>query len=330
MTNALVTGATGFLGWHAALRLQRLGWNVTTTGRNEAVGRELEKQGIRFVRADLRDRERVLQACAKQDYVFHCGALSSAWGRYRDFFESNVLGTRYIVEGCMKHEGGRLIHVSTPSVYFDYRHRLGIRESEPLPARNVNAYARTKRLAEEEVNRAFEQGLQGVILRPRAIFGPRDKALLPRLLRANASRGIPLIGGGAIRIDLTYVDNVVEAMLLACEAPDTSLGRTYNISNGEPVLLRNVLDSLFNKLGVPLRVKPISYPMAYAAAALSELAYRMLPIPGEPVVTRYTVGVLARSQTLDIREAQTRLGYEPIVSVEDGLQRFAEWWEGRP
>lgn len=327
MTKALVTGATGFLGWHVATRLQALGWQVTAQGRNADVGRELERRGVRFYPAELADRDRMRDACANQRYVFHCGALSSAWGPYRAFYESNVEGTRHVIDGCLAAGVERLVHVSTPSVCFDFRDREAIRESDPLPRRAANAYAHTKRMAEDDVRRAFAAGLRGVIIRPRAVFGPRDAALLPRLLRANDAGGVPMFRGGGAVVDLTYVDNVVDAMVAAAvSAPESAMGRIYHLTNGEPLPLKEALVTLFGKLGVPLRERRLPYGAAYAAAGLLELAYRLLPLRGEPIVTRYGVGVLARTQTLDIREARERLGYAPAVSIEEGFERYAEWW----
>ncbi len=306
-----------------------MGWEVTGMGRDAAKGQRLEQQGIRFVQAELADREAVMKACAGHDYVFHCGALSSPWGAYRDFYASNVEGTRHIVDGVMQHGVRRLIHVSTPSLYFDYRDRLGIREADPLPARFVNAYAATKRLAEERVLEACTRGLAAVILRPRAIFGPGDNALFPRLLRANTEQGIPMIGGGNALLDLTYVGNVVDAMLLGCNAPEPALGRCYNITNGEPVIFREVVAELLDLLGIPLRARALPYAAAYGAAGLMEAAHRLLKRRGEPVLTRYTVGVLARSQTLDITEASERLGYVPRIAMQEGMRLFARWWKER-
>lgn len=327
MTKAMVTGATGFLGRHVCTRLNRMGWRVTGTGRDEAEGARLEAQGIRFLRADLRDEAAVAAACAGQDVVFHCGALSSPWGAYRDFEAINVGGTRHVVRGCRKHEVRRLVHVSTPSIYFDgSRDRLDVREHDALPAKPVNAYAATKLMAERVVEQGFAEGLQGLVLRPRAIFGPMDRALLPRLMRANDSRGIPLIRGGSVLLDLTYVDNVVDAMLLGWDAPREALGRAYNITNGEPAMLRDVLEELFDGMGVPLRTRPVPYGVAYGAASLMEWGWRVLPVRGEPPLTRYSVGVLARSQTLNIDLARERLGYAPRIGLREGLQLFADWW----
>ncbi|KEQ27764.1 NAD-dependent epimerase/dehydratase family protein [Paenibacillus tyrfis] len=328
--NALVTGGTGFLGRRLALRLRDEGWSVTAIGRQPAIGEELQRQGIRFMQADLRDRERMDAACAGQQAVFHCGALSASWGPYNDFYDSNVLGTEHVIAGCLKHQVGRLIHVSTPSVYFGSTHRLGVRESDPLPRRQASPYAATKRLAEEAVVRAGAAGLETVIVRPRAMFGPGDASILPRLIEANAVQGIPLIGGGKALIDLTYVDNAVDALLLCEAAPAATVaGRVYNITNGEPMAFGEAVSKLLGKLGVPVRFKRLPYAAAYGVAALMELSTRLIPGRGEPMLTRAVAGMIGRSQTLDISAARRELGYSPKIRVNEGMEAFAHWWRSK-
>lgn len=323
---AFVTGGTGFLGSRLAKRLVQAGWDVSASGRNEEAGASLEREGIRFVRADLRDDERIAAACAGQDAVFHCGALSSLWGPYREFYDCNVRGTEHVIAGCRRHGVGRLVYVSTPSVYYDGTHRFMVTESSPLPAVFANAYAHTKRLAELAVDRAHDAGLPAIILRPRAIFGPGDRTILPRFIRANRSFGVPLFGGGNIEMDLTYVDNVVEALVRCSEAPRQALGRTFNITNGEPVRFIDVVERLFAMLDEPLRLRPMPYRAAYLLAAAMEAAAKLRPGGSEPQLTRYSVGLLGRSQTLDITAARTVLGYRPRIGIEAGLEAFAEWW----
>lgn len=327
MTKVLVTGATGFLGRATAIRLRDLGWDVQGLGRDPLNGRLLTEQGIPFIQADLRNEKEIEEACAGQEYVIHCAALSSPWGRYRDFYETNVTGTQNVVAGCLRHGVHRLVHVSTPSVYFEYADRLHISEQSSLPSKPVNAYAATKLIAERIVLDAAASGLPSILLRPRAIFGPGDTTLFPRLLRVNESRGIPLIGGGNALLDLTYTDNVIDGLVLACTAPDHATGQIYNLTNGEPVKLIELLRRLFALLQLPLRAKPISRSAALAAGQGMEWLYRAFPFLGEePPFTRYTVGLLAYSQTLDISKARENLGYDPKVSMDEGISRFADWW----
>ncbi|MEJ8544272.1 NAD-dependent epimerase/dehydratase family protein [Brevibacillus borstelensis] len=324
--HVLVTGGTGFLGQRLARRLQEQGEQVTVLGRNKRIGEQLQKAGIRFVCADIADQGAVRDVCYGKQIVIHAAAFSSPWGKYRDMYAVNVEGTRHVVEGCLMHNVERLVHVSTPSLYFAFEDKLGIRESDPLPQRFANAYAETKYLAEREVDNAFERGLATVTIRPRALFGPGDNAILPRLIRANKNRFVPMIDGGQAVIDLTYVDNVVDALLLCMDSPEKTLGSVYNITNGEPVMLIDVLESVFAKLDMPLRKKAVSYRQAYGIASVLELLSRTLLAYREPMLTRYTVGVLAKSQTLDITKAREELGYEPRVSLREGIDIFANWW----
>jgi nucleoside-diphosphate-sugar epimerase len=324
--NVLITGGTGFLGKNIAHCLQQLGWNVTVTGRNAAVGGELQSKGIRFIQADLRDPLKTMQLCTGQDVVYHCAALSSPWGKYADFYSNNVQATENVVQGCMKHNVERLVHISTSSVYSDYTHRLNIQESAPLPVRFTNAYAATKRLAELVVEKASAAGLPTIIIRPRAIIGPGDPSIFPRLIMANSSRGIPLIDGGNIELDLTYIDNLVDALVLCSTVKASACGEIYNITNHEPVRFIQVLNQLFDLLQLPLKTKTLSYTKAYCLAFGMELLAKALPGNKEPLLTRYTVGVLGRSQTLDITKAMNRLGYKPKISLTEGLERFAGAW----
>ncbi|WP_010277450.1 NAD-dependent epimerase/dehydratase family protein [Paenibacillus senegalensis] len=327
--NVLVTGGTGFLGRRLALRLQNSGLDVTAAGRNMHIGRRLQEEGIRFAAADLRLREEAEPLIKGQDVVFHCAALSSPWGRYEDFYESNVLATKWLTRACLSGGVSRLVYVSTPSVYFNYKNRLDIKEDTPFPPKPANLYAKTKIMAEQIVDRASAEGLPVITIRPRALFGPGDTTILPRLIEANARGRLPLIDGGRALIDATYVDNVVDALVLAMKAPAELNGRKYNITNGEPLPFKQLLDNLFTKLDQPMRPIHLSYRKAMIAAAFMEGSARLFRKNREPQLTRYTVGVIARSQTLDIQAAIQELGYRPSITIDEGLDRFVQWWKER-
>jgi len=221
--NMLVTGGTGFLGKRLAMALLERGHRVRILGRNMAPVQALLAQGARPVVADLRDRDAVIAACAGVDVVFHVGALSAPWGRRADFFETNVGGTESVLAGCRAHGVKRMIYVSSPSVVFDGRDQRLLTEDAPYPRRFASIYSLTKKIGEDRVRAAQE--LETVILRPKAIFGPGDSSLLPRLIAAARQGRLPQIGDGRNLVDLTYVDNVVHALLLACEAQAAATGQ---------------------------------------------------------------------------------------------------------
>jgi nucleoside-diphosphate-sugar epimerase len=320
---ALVTGATGFLGGALARRLARTGWEVCATGRRPM----LERDGIAFISGNLENAAFIAEACKGVDVVFHCAALSSPWGRERDFVAANITGTENVVAGCLKHGIARLVHVSTPSLYFDFRDRLNLSEAAPFAVTPVNAYARTKLMAERVVDAAAERGLDAVTVRPRAIFGPGDTTLFPRLMRI-ADR-FPLVGNGDPLIEVSYIDNVVAALITAATTANIS-GQKFNITNGEPLPRSELLDALFRSVGVPFHPRPVRLGVALGLAGCMELLSRIFTASRwEPPLTRYSAGVLAFSQTFDLSAARKSLGYTASVSVADGLDAFAEWWRSR-
>ncbi len=289
---------------------------------------------MRVVRSDLADVDAVRSACRRNELVFHCAAFSSAWGRKQDFYLSNVVGTRNVIAGCESEGVRRLVHVSTPSIYFGFESRLNVREDAALPYKPANEYARTKLLAEAEIDKAFERGLAVISIRPRAIFGEGDQSILPRLIARLESGRLPVIGDGKNVTDLTYVENVVDALLLCVDSPPETLGKKYNITNGAPVLLWEQIDKLCQALGFQRPHRRISYGLALGLARLLEGVSLLLPAHPEPMLTRYMVGVLAKSTTLDISAAQRELGYCARISVELGFERYVSWWReqkaGRP
>lgn len=325
----LITGGTGFLGGALTQRFIDLGVDVAVIGRDQQKGALIEKRGARFISADLADALATKQACHGRDVVFHVGALSAPWGRFRDFYASNVVGTRNVILGCQKHDVSRLVHVSSASVYNTGNDQFKVKESDPLPQRYNSHYIKTKRLAEYEVCEAVKkEGLPAIIIRPRAIFGPEDSAILPRLIRALERRRLPILGDGKVITDITYVDNVVDALLLCARAPDQHFGKVYNITNGEPVELWGLIKYIADKLDLPPPNGRVPVSAALVAAGILENAHKIFLPKREPLLTRHAVTVLARSMTLDITAAKQDLNYLPEVSVDEGLGRFIAWWKG--
>jgi 2-alkyl-3-oxoalkanoate reductase len=321
-----VTGATGCLGGAFVRRCAAEGISVTASGRDRVAGRALAALGIRFAAAELNDSAALDRAVAGHDLVVHCGGLSSAWGPRSAFTAANVEGTRNVVAAALRHGVRRLVFISTPSVYFDFTDRYDIAEDAPLARRPVNDYAASKLEAERLVRDAAASGLPAVILRPRAIVGPGDSALLPRLMRV-ASRGrLPLIDGGRAAIDLTYVDNVVDALLAVLSADAGVDGKTYNISNGEPAQVASLMHRIVAALRLRVRFVAVPFRLAYLAAAALEAAASVRPGRPEPAMTRYSVGVLGKSQTLCIDAARRDFGYRPRIPLGEGIERTAAAW----
>jgi nucleoside-diphosphate-sugar epimerase len=328
----VVTGATGFLGGAVARRLhaETGGVHVRALGRDEARGAALSADGIDFVRVDLRDADAVHRAVDGAEAVVHAAALSSPWGRREAFVAHNVTASENIAQACVAAGVHRLVHVSSPGIYHDGRPRRAIAEDDPLPPRAVNDYAATKRESERRVlERVAHTPVSTLILRPRAIFGPGDTSLLPRIADALRRQRLPRIGDGSCTVDLTYIDNAVDAVLLALDAPPGLHGRAYNISNAEPVRIWDVIDRLAVALGTPRPHRRMRKRTAMAIASVLESVHRALLPSREPALLRYGVELLTVDMTLDLSRARSELGYTPRIPLDDALERTFAALAGR-
>lgn len=322
----LVTGGTGFLGRRLVERLLAEGRSVSVLSRHPAA--DLAARGVRFVVAPVADAAAVARACDGVGTVFHVAAKVGVWGRYREYFETNVLGTRAVIAGCRRHGVSRLIYTSTPSVVFNGGDLDGVDESAPLTTACPSAYPLTKAIAETEALAANEPGLRTIALRPHLIWGRGDPHLIPRIVaRARAGR-LRCIGDGRNRVDLVHVENAVDAHLQAEAAlfatNSSAAGRPYFITNGEPVLLWDWLGQLLRRLGEPPIERRVSLAAARLAGGACELAWRVLPLRGEPPLTRFVAAELAHHHWFNIAAARRDLAYIPRISMAAGLDDLAK------
>ena len=323
---ALITGGTGFVGGALTRRLHGMGWDVTVLGRNPKILDELESQGIKTIQANIEKKEPVMDACKDMEIVFHCAAFPSPWGNFEKFYQTNVIGTRNVVQACLEKKVKRLVYVSTPSIYFDYRSRLNVKETDPLPE-PISNYSSTKLLAEEEIDKGFANGLPVISIRPRAIFGPGDTVIFPRVIPRLKSGRLPIIGDGENIVDLTYIENVVDALILCAESPSNTLGKKYNISNGEPLKIWQLIGRICTELDMPHPKRKVSQRIVHMAGGLLEFLFTLIPTHPEPPLTRLSVAMMSNSTTLDIAAAKNELGYKPRVSVDEGVELFLKWWK---
>ena len=201
--STLITGGTGFLGRRLVERLLATGRSITVLGRTPSA--ELEARGVRFIQASLEDAQAVRAACKNIQTVFHVAARVGVWGRYEDFYRSNVLGTRALMDGCRIHGVKSLVFTSTPSVVYNGKDLAGVDESLPLTTRCPSPYPLTKAIAEQEVLSANSPTFRTIALRPHLIWGVGDPHLVPRIL-ARARSGMAherMEGAGLIRRRLT-------------------------------------------------------------------------------------------------------------------------------
>jgi nucleoside-diphosphate-sugar epimerase len=327
--NALVTGGGGFLGLAIVRRLRQRGDRVHSFSRH--CHPELDALGVTQHLGDLADAIAVARAAADCDIVFHVAARAGIGGRYRDYHRVNVAGTANVLGACRHHGIARLVYTSSPSVVFDGRDMAGVDESVPYPSHYEAAYPRTKAIAERMILQANGPALATVALRPHLIWGPGDNHLLPRLLaRARAGR-LRRIGTESKLIDSVYIDNAADAHLLAADrlAPGSPIaGKAYFITQGQPVPLWDLVNRLLDAAGLPPVSRSLPVGLAYAAGWLLEMLYAVFRPRDEPPLTRFVVRELTTAHWFNITAARRDLGYEPKVSLEEGLRRLATWLRG--
>jgi nucleoside-diphosphate-sugar epimerase len=265
-------------------------------------------------------------ACAGVDTVFHVAAVSGIWGSWDHYHGINTVGTENIIAACRMHNVARLIYTSSPSVIYDGRDHLNANESLPYPTQYLCHYPHSKALAEQAVLVANgTDGMATVALRPHLIWGPRDNHLIPRIVARAKAGKLRRVGPGNNLISMSYVENAAHAHLLAADrlTPGSPVaGQAYFINEPEPVNLWTWINRLLGLAGLPPVKKSISPRAAYAAGAMLEKIYSLLHLEGEPPMTRFLAQQLSGTHSYDIGKSVRDFGYQPIVSVADGLQRL--------
>jgi nucleoside-diphosphate-sugar epimerase len=310
-----VTGATGFLGRRIVEQAAAQGHSVIATSRGRTGSTDFGGRAS-FTPCDITDANALTRIFDGCDVVVHSAALSSDWGQDAQFWRINVDGTKAVVAAAERAGVRRLVHISSTSVYFAFEDRFDVREDASLPA-PVNAYARTKRAA-EDVARSFPGEI--FVARPRGLFGPDDPHLLPRLLKVAEKRPLPLLRDGRAQVDITDVGVAADA-ILAMAGADVAAADTYNVSHGEPIAIRNLVERLFSGLVRPLRWRAMPVSVALAGARTLELAARIDPRRRPPLITAYALGLFAYSQTLDLAKARRKLGWRPKLGRDEALER---------
>lgn len=329
---ALVTGGGGFVGSGLVRALRERGDEVVAFQRGAYP--ELERLGAEVVRGDIANEGELQAALEGIDVVFHVAAKVGGAGRPADFERINVTGTHNVIEGCLATGVTRLVFCSSPSVVDEEAGFESLDEAAPYASRFLADYPRTKALAEQAVleadGRETARGpLRTCALRPHLVFGPGDTGSLPRVLERAKKGRLRIIGDGSNRVDMTYVDNVVHAHLLAAEALAAdgcpAGGKAYFITNDEPVVLWDWVNGILDEVGLPRVERRVSLGFARTVGKTLDGAWSVLRLGGEPPLTEWAAKMMATSHTFRIESARRDLGYEPLVSMAEGRQRTLPW-----
>ena len=317
---AFVTGGSGFLGGALIRALKRRGDRVVALARSETAAQRLAQLGADEITwSDLSRPEALRKGMDGCDCVFHAAGLVAQWGHPEDFSRVHVTGTRNAVDAARAAGVARFVHVSTEQVLSGRRPLVNVDETSAPTGGTRTLYGESKARGEELVLAENDQALCTVVVRPRLIWGPGDTSVLPHIIAAIRHGRFAWVGGGRYLTSTCYVDNAVEALLLA--ANKGRGGEAYFVTDGPPVVFREFVSELLQAHGVkpPRLAVPSWLPPLLAAGG--QWLWTWLPLRGEPPVTFVAFYALGREVTVNDQKARRELGYRGSVSIAEGLSR---------
>jgi nucleoside-diphosphate-sugar epimerase len=322
----LITGATGFVGGHIAETLVERGWEVTAIVRPQSDTALLEQLGVTLVRGELDDPQTIVRAVSEVEAVIHCAARVGDWGPVADYRKVNVEGLRALLDVCKGQALERFIHMSSLGVYAA-RHHHGTTEAEPLPRRQPDGYSQSKVEADLLAQSYYRDfGVPVVVLRPGFVYGPRDRAVLPRIIESLRIGTMRYPGAkGARALNTIYVRNLVDAVLLALDEP-RAVGQVYNLTDGEFVSKRRFVEAVADAMGLP---HPTMMPPLWLARILTWGAETWAKLRGAkeaPLFTRARLKFLGLNLDFSIEKAREELGYKPRVPFDDAMFLTMQWY----
>jgi nucleoside-diphosphate-sugar epimerase len=319
---AFVTGGSGFIGGRLIERLIAEGRAVRALARSDDAAARVAELGAEPVRGELGDRASLAAGAAGADLAFHLAAHLGDWGSWADFERDNVEGTENALAACAEAGVRRFVHCGTEAALMAGRPLVEVDESAPLRPDSPAAYPATKARAELAVRRANGAELETLSVRPRFVWGKGDTTLLPALVSMVEKGQFAWVGGGRNLTDTTHVDNIVAGLLVAAERGRA--GESYFVTDGDRVVFREFVTAMLATQGVEPPDRSLPAWTATPLARISEAAWRLLPLPGAPPMTTFRAWLLTQECTIDISKARAELGYEPVVSREEGLAELRE------
>lgn len=329
----LVTGGTGFIGSHLVEKLLEEGREVKVLALKnpwepiEVENRNIvEQKGARIVFGDLRNKEGLREAVRGVDSVFHLGAISRPMRiPPRLYYEINRDGTKNILEIARKEGVKKFVYVSTVSVLGGSPDGHPLREEDYQP--EVSHYALSKKEGENIVLRYFWQyRFPAVVVRPCLIYGPR--CLVRRIMFKYVKRGLfPLFNNGRARMEFCYVKNLVEAILLA-EKNDHVLGEIFNITDGQSYEIGQILKTIAEEIGTHPPFIQIPVWMGKSFGYGMEVVSKIRGV--YPPFSSTAVDWMSKSQSVyACTKAKELLGYQPTVSLREGIRETVAWYKER-
>ena len=324
----LVTGATGLLGSHLVEKLVEAGQPVRGLVRPGSDTRHLDQWGVEKAFGDVTDAASLPEAFRGVERVYHAAAQVGDWGPWSRFVAVTIEGTRNMLDAARDAGVKRFLHVSSISAYgHPDGEGLVLDETAPLGV-NLHRWSYYSRAKVEAERLAWEyhrrRHVPVTVVKPSWLYGPRDRASMPRLIRAIRAGKGKLVGDGENLLNLTYAGNEAEGCILAA-TNEKALGQSYNLSSDGKITQREYLNRIAERIGAELVTRKVPYKIAHGAAFLMELSGHVFRTKKPPLVTRYAVWLMGRQCFFSPEKARKELGWQPTVGYEEGIRRSVQW-----
>lgn len=312
-----ITGAAGFIGSHLTRRLVAAGCEVIGADRNTGTA----GAGVTRVTCDITDRASVRRALEgrKIDHAVHLAALVGDWGERAVYEQVNVEGTRNVLEEVVAAGAKQVVHISSiAAMGFDPGMNAG---PEVPPVTDTDPYSATKAKGELVARELGAKGAPVVVIRPGDVIGPGSEPWVNRPIRMMKARQMMFVSGGQGHLAHVYVDNLIDAVLLAL-GNEQARGRVYVVTDAEQdTTFRYYFTRLADIADVPAPKIDVPRPVAMLLSGAIE---KVAKIAGfTPPLTRTAVRFITKTCSYSNERAEKELGYRPRVSLEEGLRKIA-------
>jgi nucleoside-diphosphate-sugar epimerase len=318
----LVTGGTGFTGKALVERLIALGHSVVCLDCKEGLNtEEIRSWGVDVVLGSVADRGVVDRCMVGVDVVHHLAAAFRELNVAEAHYDTvNVTGTRIVLEAAYAQKVRKFVYCSTCGVHGNIDNPPA---DENAPIQPADYYQRTKYEAEPIVQEFFNKGMKTVTLRPAAIYGPGDPGRFLMIFRRVARGTFPMFGKGKTTYHPLYIDNLVDAFVLAMEEGKGD-GETYLIADEEYIEIGELVKKVGAALGVDVRIP--HYPL-FPLSAVGHICEKLCkPLRITPPIFPRRVDWFRQDRAFCIDKAKRELGYVPRVGLDEGLRRTAQWY----
>ncbi len=330
--SVLITGGKGFVGRALVARFNALGFRTICADLTAQPLQGEAYQGVEFVALDVRKKDAVIAACKGVDSIIHNASLvHTKHNRVEDVWAVNLDGAKNILAACEHHAIPRLVYVSSASVVYEGKDIRNGDESLPYTSLSQAPYADSK-LEAEKLSLAFNGSGKTAVcaVRPHVIFGAEDGRLVPAIID-KATKGMlkRQVGNREKQWDFTYIDNLVDAITL-CEdklsLDSPAAGQAYFVTNGEPMPFFEFAERMIAYWGYPPISGKVPYWLAYAVASVAEFwdTLKGGTLNSEDGLSRFSIQYMATDHYYSIAKIKRDLGWEPKVSLLEGIRRTAE------